>query len=468
MSLEIPKEITLDYLTDNVCNGEWAEYVDNHYRDLLNQFEDEELVDACRALAYSLIHMIDGTDMSKESFETARHTIEICRVGFNSVSDYPDKDKITELTIRNSAGLGDLMCYMGVSMINSGRPIAAFGCFSTAEHYYTNTKALFEKTNPKYANEMSIAYEHCRAKEAELYLRLIPDIPLEHRALFSNIANSYLNHAINNLDEYGDADGVSYYCNLLPNCIDKCIRYPITTPEDIDEMNRNTITDDYVDWCQNKVFFLNIFNEVPNFSSKYAKDDVRMDLEERYQWLLDDILSTYDHCRRTFYRVAKDTLSFIDKERDDDVESIIDCFVRLYGILDKVAKLIYHLFCRDRNLEDLKFYTVASSLSSDPNPYLQSLFKICRDVFPDKFESSKGIYDPRNNIYGRIMKRGFIRNCIMHDTLKISNNINDTGHYYNVATVSPLDLAHCTQMMFYDVREVILNMQLAYEYRKTN
>ena len=37
-----------------------------------------------------------------------------------------------------------------------------------------------------------------------------------------------------------------------------------------------------------------------------------------------------------------------------------------------------------------------------------------------------------------------------------------------IASVTPLELMHCTNMMFYDVREIILNIQLAYEYRKSN
>ncbi len=190
--------------------------------------------------------------------------------------------------------------------------------------------------------------------------------------------------------------------------------------------------------------------------------------DERHQWLLDDIIRTYDHCRRILFRISPEANSFEGKARDEDVECMIDCFVRLYTLLDKASKLMQYLFPRDGIEDKASFYDVAEKYVNSPNPYLKAIYSLCCDIFPDKCSGSNGTFDPRNNYYGLILKRGFLRNSIMHDTVKVYSDTEDKGNYWQVASVSSMELAHCTNLMLYDVRELILNIELAYQYRISN
>ena len=469
MTVDIPEEITLEFAEDNVMDESWAEYVDSNYLSILDGLGDEQqLPEMCRALAFTLIHMIDGKDCTDRTYQTNRHAIDICRIGINSFNDQPDKKAMTVKHISESDLEGDLYGYMATAMINCGRPISAFGYYDSAEKCYECAADLYSEIDEKYADKMKLAYEICRSKEAELYLRLIPDIPEKYRPMFTTVANSYLTHTIVRQSELGEKDNVEHCIELLYYAENYGLKYPLFDQNEIDAMNRDSITDDYVRWCEETVKFLNLFNEIPHHNAKYACDDIILDLDERHQWLLEDIIKTYDHCRRIFYRICKDPVEFIKKSRDDDVESMIDCYVRLYTLLDKSAKLIDYLFPRDGDREKLKFYDVTESLSNSPNPYLKALYHINCDIFPDRYSNVSGTYDPRNNVFGFIQKRGFIRNCIMHDTLKIQSEDEPKTGYFYVASVTPLELTQCTVSMFYDVREILLNIQLAYEYRKSN
>ncbi len=469
MTVDIPEEITLEFAEDNVFDEDCAEYVNTNYLAILNRFkEDAQLPEICRALAFTLINMVDGKEFSDRTYQINRHTIDICRIGINSFSDEADKKTIAINHLGNSELEGDLLAYMATAMINCGRPISAFGYYDNAEKCYERAIELFGDRFDEYTDHLKLSYEHCRSKEAELYLRLIPDVPEKYKPMLSTVASSYLLHTIQIQEELGGGKNTEWCKDLIAEALLFNLRYPLLDQEQIDAMNEDSITDDYVRWCEENVRYLNLFNEIPHHNEKYACDDIILDLDERHQWLLEDIVKTYDHCRKIFYRICENPEEFISKSRDDDVESMIDCYVRLYTILDKSAKLIDYLFPREGDRDKLKFYDVAESLANSPNPYLKALYHINCDIFPDRYSNISGTFDPRNIVYGFVLKRGFIRNSIMHDTVKIQTEDEPKTSYYYVASVTPLELMQCTNMMFYDVREIILNIQLAYEYRKSN
>ncbi|WP_400209409.1 hypothetical protein [Methanomethylophilus alvi] len=164
----------------------------------------------------------------------------------------------------------------------------------------------------------------------------------------------------------------------------------------------------------------------------------------------------------------KDPSIFLEKtERDDDVESLIDCYVRLYTLFDKCAKLIQCLFPQDWSEEKIGFYETARKLACENNPYLRAIDMICSDVFPDKASKKAGISDPRNMVNGRLMWRGFIRNSIMHNTFKIKPDMESNDFITGVAFIPAFELYHATLMTFYDIREILLNIQLATYYSKS-
>jgi len=317
-------------------------------------------------------------------------------------------------------------------------------------------------------NDLCIEYEHIRAKEAEVGVRIVHYIPKSLRPLFANAANSYLAHSITYLGDYGAFELAEYYIKeIAPSAMSACALYPNWSQKEIDDLNRDSIKDNHQRWCQEHYLFLNIFNEIPHKCAKYAKDDIQLELDDKHQFLLDDIIQTYAHCRRLFYKFQDPKIFMSKKERDEDVEILIDCYVRLYTLFDKCAKLIQYLFPQDWSNEKMGFYETARKLACENNPYLRAIDMICTDVFPDKESRKAGISDPRNSISGHIMWRGFIRNSIMHNTFKIKADVNSNEWIDGVSFIPAFELYHATLMTFHDIREIILNIQMATEYEKS-
>ena len=468
MSIENPEKYTIEYLEDRRGDTEWVEYVCDNYLEILEDIEPKDLAYACRLLIQPILDEFEGKQKTIESMGYMHKAINIARIGINSLSDKVEGYTIEENHMIHMDVKGDLFLALAVCMMNVNRPISAMENLDFAESSFMRIGRVM-KDYADFANRMNVMYEHCRAKEAELYNKILYEIPMELRPLFANVANSYLTHAMNNLCEYGAEDAAMKYVDLQRDCEEDCLRYfDINTYfEDIPDINTDSITDDYQRWCQQTVRFLTIMNEVPHNSAKYAKDAISFPLEERYQWQMEDIIHTYDHCRRILYRMYKiPPEEFIDKDRDEDIECLMDCYARLYTLLDKTAKIIDALFPADSSRTDLKFYTVAESLANSSNPYLRAIYYICTDIFTDGISTVERTFDPRGNINGLVFKKGFIRNSIMHSTVKISKESEERGVYENVASLKPFELLVYTNWLSYDVREVLLTLQLAVGYSK--
>ena len=244
-------------------------------------------------------------------------------------------------------------------------------------------------------------------------------------------------------------------------------RYPLTSKKEYDELLRDTIKDDYVRWSNNHCLFLNIMTEPTHNCRKLAKDDLDFDLDEKGQWLLEDIIHTFDHCRRTLYRTDKiDELTFANKGRDEDVESLLDCYVRLYTLLDKIAKLVVTLFPGDGSLKNKNFYKVADGMKGNVNKFLHSIYLIKRDVFPEAYDRTDNITDPHRNYMGLVQKTADIRNETAHGIVKIFSENESRGWYEDTISLTPLELKHYSIVLAYDIREILLTLQLATEWHR--
>lgn len=466
MTLTIPEKFNHSFLESNINNSDWAEYVKDHSEDILKNLDDCPFEEACWALSYSLAIWIDGKEDSPEIRHVNNTIIRISRMGVNELLKAFAAKKINPLVFFEKQG--DLLTKCATAMINVGRPIAALNLLGTAEDCFLNILQCIPKEDVKTLNSYRIGYECIRAKEAEVGVRIVHYVPEDVRSLFANAANSYLIHSIVNLTEYGGYDEAEYYTQeVAPYAEQACLIYFKWTQKEIDDLNHDSIKDDYQRWCQERYLFLNIMNEIPHKSETYAKDDLQFDLDDRHRYLLEDIVQTYSHCRKLFY-AFKDPFIFQEKtERDDDVESLIDCYVRLYTLFDKCAKLIQYLFPQDWSDEKVGFYETARKLACENNPYLRAIDMICSDVFPDKASKKAGVSDPRNMVNGRLMWRGFIRNSIMHNTFKIKPDMESNDFITGVAFIPAFELYHATLMTFYDIREILLNIQLATYYSKS-
>ena len=461
--MTVPKHLTYGYVEEHRHDRELAEHLDANYFRILAEYGSEEKPEMCYAVAYCLYSYALG--LPKESaYKVHRHVINVTRIGVNEFSERRGNVSVEAVHLANADIKANLLVLMAFSMFECDRPISALGYLDNAEDCIDQARefGLYD------SRSLDVQYECCRAKEAEIYLRLVPDLPPEHRPMFATVANSYLWHAVANLRGLGEADLSEHYGGFIPEASELCRRYPMRSKREVDMMNRDSLRDPYLLWCQEHYRFLNLFNEIPHRNQRYAKDDLDFELNERYRMLLDDVLHTYDHCRRIMFGISRKGLeSFGRKGRDDDVETLLDCYVRAYTLLDKVSKLATHLFPRDDSKPNATFYEVAEGYERSSNPYLRAIHHVCTDVFPDRVLVSERTFDPRLNTCGVILRNGLIRNSIAHNTVDVCSSPETRAVYEGVISITPLELYHYASMLLYDVREVVLLLQLAYNRRKS-
>ncbi len=230
-------------------------------------------------------------------------------------------------------------------------------------------------------------------------------------------------------------------------------------------MNRDTIKDDYQRWCNESTLYLNVMAEVPHNIADFCVDDLVFDLDDRHQWLLEDIVFTYDHCRRIIYNVSKTNYKVLDHGRNEHVEMLLDCYSRLYTILDKTAKLIIYLFPWNGPANPY-FKDVVEKHSCDTNPFLRALYFIAKDIFSDKDDIEFDYLDPHIRFLSIVHRPSFIRNSIMHNTVRICKDDNDRMGTFNVESITSFELMYYTGKLCNDVREILINLQMAVEYSK--
>lgn len=219
----------------------------------------------------------------------------------------------------------------------------------------------------------------------------------------------------------------------------------------------------YEEWCWDRHLLLNPMNEVPNINSDWLKDDYIKDKDPELSARLADILSTYDHCRRLMHRYNIMPLEErIQKKRDEDVESLIDCYFRLYSILDKASKVIEILF--PIGLDKVTFRKVASYLRHSPNKYLRGIYEVYSDMtFSDDF-IEKGYLDPFYAIHGVKKRPGAIRNTLTHSAVLVVAPDEEFRIHDNTVTMRPIDLEIEVVKLMGQIREVLMNLKLAVEY----
>ena len=335
----------------------------------------------------------------------------------------------------------ELLVDLSARMFDLHRPFAAFRILDRAEDICAS--ATVSDPRP----ELEIGFEHCRARKAEYLLGMVEDAPEEHRPLLAIAGSSYLNCAVENLIGLGDIGSLEHYCGWLKASELYKRAYPMSQRE-IDGLNRTAAEGRYPAWCRENQRYLSIIDAVPDVCTR---DDIELDLDEERQWLLEDVIGTYDHCRRLFYGVAGGPSEVAAGLGRDDVECIEDCCVRLYTLLDKTAGLVAYMFPYGGSEEYPGFSAVAGSFKDSPNPYLSSMHGICRDIFD-----------------GTVAGRGSILNGIIRGTLRVTDAKEGAGDSRNVAAVTPAGLVRCADVLMCDVREVLLNLVLAVEYSRNH
>ena len=473
-TFEIPSRISLEFIDKNVTSRsrKWVEYIAEHYPSILSGFDKSEIPHVCSLLGQTFRAFYSLDDPAEYRINLGRIELKILKIGFNTHLETITKDKIyqnpkewedfkhiTEVCLTAA----DLQFEMGCCLCDDDRPISGMDYLQRAmvEFQRLNDLCVALKQDPTIESMWKVSWNFCRARQSENWISILQFLPEEDKPVFARLVYDQI---VKTMDDYwgeGREDLIKAHGEYYFYAKEYAEKYPLSK-QACAELYRNSITDDYVRWCNDHCLFLNILTEPTHSCKKYANDNLNFALSERHQWLLDDIIATFDHCRRTLYafdKISEDKV--IKKTRDEDVESLLDCYVRLYTLLDKTAKLIAALFPRAGSLKNKNFYKVADELDSSRNKFLASIYLIKNDIFPEEYDLADNIADPHRNYLGVIQKTSDIRNEIVHGTVRIFSENESKGWYYDSVSLTPLELKHHTITLAYDIREILLTLQLA-------
>jgi len=473
-NFEIPSQITLEFIKDkiNSRNRKWVEYIVDHYVSILSLFDKSKIPLVCSSLAATIHASYSPEDSAAYRINQMKDEIKILKIGFNTHLELITKDQVYQnpktvddlMHMTQVAMIAtDLQFFLGCCMCSDDRPISGMDYLQRAmvEFQRLNQACVTFKRDQKIESMWKVSWNFCRAKQSENWVNILQFLPEEDKPVFAQLVYDQI---VKTMDDYwaeGREDLIRDHGMFYQYAKEYTEKYPLSKKER-DELYRDSITDDYVRWCNDHCLFLNLLTEPTHNCKHYAKDNLKFSLDERYQWLLDDIVATFDHCRRTLYKFDKiDEKKVAEKKRDEDIESLLDCYVRLYTLLDKTAKLIAALFPGDGSLKDKNFYKVAEAVADSRNKFLASIYLIKNDIFPEEYDISDNVSDPHRNYLGVIQKTANIRNEIVHGTVRMFSENESKGWYYDSVALTPLELKHHTITLAYDIREILLTLQLA-------
>ncbi len=227
----------------------------------------------------------------------------------------------------------------------------------------------------------------------------------------------------------------------------------------------------YEDWCWNYSFWLNPMSVFPFRMDSCSNDSLKWmpggALEIRFK----DVMATYDHARRLYYQYSLQPIDDRGFRKTDMefAELLQDCYIRLYSIIDKIAKLLgLHFLGLEGTIPP--FHEIVKSFENDSNCYLRGLYEINMDFSkkiidgPDRIKL--GIVDPYYSKHRVTKNPFFLRDMMAHAAINYVENgteISKMKKYeaYNVLSMSYNDLEVETQRLLWRVREVILHFYLA-------
>ena len=399
-----------------------------------------------------------------ETTDIVEASLKIGRIGLNLLRMMEPKAPI-EYRLTSIKTLADLCMTVGLSLESMNRPMACLEYLDRAEQHYKQYMDRMPFVSDQDRIICESMYEYCRGKEAEAWYRMVNDIPEKDRANYLLFSKSYLVHSLIRLSLMGNEEFVKDLRNVMHDVDILSEKYGMPDASIIENELFPKDVDEYRLWCFDKVLIINFYCEVPSLQAEHLEDEVTFELDGKDRIIMDDVLASFDHCRRILFRFSGlSPEELIAKGRDEDVEYLIDCHIRLYSVLDKFAKIIRTVSGLDCNLNG--FWEIGEELKNNRNPYLKAISMIKEDLFPDK-EAKMGNYEDPHLMYAQAYyQTSFIRNHIVHDAFRIADPGEENYIEAGVAALKAADLHYQTMTLAYTVREAIMLLQMAVEYGK--
>ena len=237
--------------------------------------------------------------------------------------------------------------------------------------------------------------------------------------------------------------------------------------------------DMYEEWCWLQYYCLNPTNELPVLDDPEFKDTFTIQVDEVNRIRLDDIFRVFDHCRKILFWFKHLPNEEKYNCNEDPIQRLLDCYFRLYSILDKITKVLNDLVLGNNSLpydDESYFSSFFPLLENNPNIFIKGIFEISNDINYSSEDEEMGFVDPFYSMH-RVQKHpGTIRNDIDHRALLLINPEErfevDNGQIIissrnlkvksdGVLVISARDLEVEIGKLLRQIRELLLNLELA-------
>ncbi len=477
-SLQIPDNISLKFIRDSkhIGNEAWITHINDSFLKIISTFRDEEVPAVCNELSETLYYSRTRGQMNRSeiiSTESKILNIGLDRIFTNIFTDSayqnPGNDDELKHSISTLMTKAGLEYNLGRNLCDRGRPVAGLDYFQRAQEDYRTLSDICKGFDNKseFDSLWTAAWYTCMARESETWLSIFPYLPESQKPPVSFLLLDSLTEARNAFEKLGKTGPASACASNLQYAEELAREHPMSR-KDLEELYTDTIPDGYTRWCNDHCLFLTFIVDMEHDCGRFAADDLDLGLEGEQQLLLEDIISTFCHCRKKLYAInGIDEEIFKLKRRDEDIEELLDCYMRLYSIPDKVAKLIKMLFPNREYPNREHFWDVYKVLEDDKNIYLRSIYLIGEDISTDEGRREDGTADPHRIFDGTTQRASSIRNHIMHNVFRISGESESKDGIMNTFTLTPLELRHHTIVLANNMRELLLSLQLVLKSEKS-
>jgi hypothetical protein len=445
-------------------------FVANEYESIVKSICTESRPEKCILLAERIQSAINTVDDKNDNIPRYRAMLKVSRCGLNAFYDMylnPVTEKLNDdLNLLSIAS--NLHYYCAIGAQNTNRPFDALEHINRSLRYNIHLRKCIEQSNkikiePK--EYTLVNYALMTLIETKIFADILDHVDEESKRkiafyiYYSQIAVS------NTLAEEGQDLESKQILKRSREFKSKMLKENI----DLDDRDYYEILfspnqpDDrtYKGWCWSNVFCINPLNELPVLDDLDFSDHFELQTDEVNRIRLNDILRTFDHCRRILFDFQQ--LPYKDRYdcKKEPVQSLLDSYFRIFSTLDKLAKVISSLALGIVPREKNDFKTIAEQLRFNTNDYLRGIYEIQKDIFYDWEDIELGFTDPFYSMHRVQLRPNKIRNRIVHDAVMIVNIEDKYEIYDGILTISARDLEVEIQKLLWQVREILMNVQLA-------
>ena len=349
------------------------------------------------------------------------------------------------------------------------RPYEALNCLNKAIADYSSLIDSFEKASVP-VNDMKIDLADYKKLRIRIWMDIVEGLDKKKREdAYKIVIKSMLmlSKELWAIGETKDAEAYKHQCSIY--AMNKKVK--LSDAESFKTDIKKIVDDEnisYQDWCWINRYWLTPMNEFIDIPrQEWMSDDIGWKTSEDNVIRINDIMRTYNHCRMGLYEFTRTPRMERAREiEDDSFDRLLDCYLRLYSIIDKTMKLIATDILHGAPDKEIKFWELQKNekfTNKQKNcKDLKFITDLCWDMSVDEKDRDRGFIDSFYTIHRVKLPPGVIRNLAIHSAVKIiDSNQKDRKWWDNIVVISPIDLEVEVKKLMLQVRELLLGLQKA-------